>query len=154
MAQTLSSHGPSNWFFLNLIQCAKECSEPNFMLLAVFCSPFPRNGQNVVLLWPKHGPHIILKIGFLLSLNDCGPHMVLRIGSLWIFINVPRDVPFQISHCWVYPVAPTPRNGKNMAILWPKHGPLNWLWLNLNQFAQGCFMPNLTLLGVSCRLLS
>ena len=57
-------------------------------------------------LWPKHSPHLVLKI-----------------GSSWILINVPRDVPCQISHCWVYPVAPFPINGQNMALLWPKNCP-------------------------------
>ena len=42
--------------------------------------PFPRYGQNMALLLPKHGPH-----------------MVLPSGSSWILINVPRDVPCQIS---------------------------------------------------------
>ena len=41
--------------------------------------------------------------------------MVLKIGSFAISINLLRDVPSQISHCWVYPVAPFPRNGK----IWP-----------------------------------
>ena len=66
----------------------------------------PRNGQNMALLWPKHGPH-----------------MVHQIGSSWFLIIVPRDVPCQISHCWVYPVAPFLRNGWYMAHLLPKHGP-------------------------------
>jgi len=52
----------------------------------------------MALLWPKH----------------C-PHMVLKIGSFSISINLLRDVPSKISHCWVYPVAPFPRNGK----IWP-----------------------------------
>ena len=34
MAKTWSSHGPSNWFFLNLNQCAKGNSMPNFRVLA------------------------------------------------------------------------------------------------------------------------
>ena len=42
--------------------------------------------------------------------------MVLKIGSSWKLIN-------KISHCWVNPVAPFPRYGKNMTLLWPKHGP-------------------------------
>ena len=53
------------------------------------------------------------------------PHIVLLIGSCWIFINVPRDVTCQISHCWVYPVAPFPRNGQNMTLMaktWSIHG--------------------------------
>ena len=95
--------------------------------------PFPRNGQKNGPLWQRHGSH-----------------MVLKVGSSWISINVPRDVPCKISHCWVYPVAPFPRNGWNMALLWPKHGPSNWYFLNLNHCAQGCSIPNFTLLGLSC----
>ena len=34
-----------------------------------------------------------------------------------------------------------------MAKTWSSHGPSNWFFLNLNQYAQGCFMPNFTLLG-------
>ena len=52
----------------------------------------------MALLWPKHGAQ-----------------MVLKIGSSSISINLLKDVPCQISHCWVYPVAPSPRNGK----IWP-----------------------------------
>ena len=47
--------------------------------------------------------------------------MVFKIGSSWILINVPGDVPCQISHCWTYAVAPFPRYGQNMALLWQKH---------------------------------
>ena len=149
MAPLWPKHGPHMFLqtsFLNLIQCAQQCSMPNFtilgplflemakiwpfygqnmvltlsfklslpesysmcpgMLYAKFnnfgCipqSPFPRNGQNMALLWSKHGPH-----------------MVLQNGSSWILIIVPRDVPGQISHCWVYPVALFPRNGQNMVL--------------------------------------
>ena len=66
----------------------------------------PRYGKNIITLLPKHGPHIVLKM-----------------GSSWILINVPRDAPCQISLCWLNPVAPFPRNGHNVALLWPKHGP-------------------------------
>ena len=121
MAKTWSSHGPSNWFFLNLNHCAQGCSTSNFTLLGLSCSPHPRNGQNMALLWPKHVPH-----------------RVLNIGSSWILINVARDMPWQIPHFWVYPVAPFPRNGKNMALLWPKHGlhmvlqiVFSWFIINL-----------------------
>ena len=64
--------------------------------------------------------------------------MVLQICSSWILINVIRDVPCQISHFWVYPVSPFPRNGQNMALLWPKHGPhmvlligSSWILINV-----------------------
>ena len=33
MAQTWSSHGPSNWFFMTHNQCAQGCSIPNFTIL-------------------------------------------------------------------------------------------------------------------------
>ena len=135
-------------------------------------SPFPRNGQNMALLWPKHGPHVVLKIGSIWILIvmprdipcqisycwvyiSCSPlssklqkygpfwpkqgsHMVLQIGSSLILINVPRDAPCQISHCWVCPVDPFPRNCQNMALLWPKHGPhmvlligSSWILINV-----------------------
>ena len=35
-----------------------------------------------------------------------GPHIVLKVCSFWILIYLLRDVPCQISHCWVNPVAP------------------------------------------------
>jgi len=60
-----------------------------------------RNGQNMALLWTKHGPH-----------------MVPKSGSSWFLINVPRDTQCQISHCWVYPVASFPRNGQNLVLTW------------------------------------
>ena len=84
-------------------------------------SLFLRNGQNLALLWPKHIPN-----------------MVPQIGSSLILIDVPRDVPCQISLCWVYAVAPFPRNGKNMALLLPKYGPhmvhqidSSWILINV-----------------------
>ena len=75
--------------------------------------------------------------------------MVLQMGSSWIIINVPRDVPCQLSHCWVYLAAPFPRNGPFMAKTCSSHGPSNGLFLNPNHCAQGYSMPNFTLLGVS-----
>ena len=71
-------------------------------------APFPEIAKNMVFLWPKHSPQ-----------------MVFKIGSSGILINVPRDVPCQISHCWVYPVAPFPRNGQNMA-LYGQNMVLTW----------------------------
>ena len=78
--QTWSSHCPSNGFILNLNQCAKGWSMPNFTLMDKSCSPFCMKLQKMWLLWPKHG-----------SL------MVLQISSSWILINVPGDAPCQIS---------------------------------------------------------
>ena len=78
--------------------------------------------------------------------------MVLNIGSFWILINMLRDVPGQIPNCWEYPWTSFLRCGKNgpfMAKRWSSHCPKNLFFINLNQFAQGCHMPNFTLLGVS-----
>ena len=53
------------------------------------------------------------------------------------------EVTCQISHCWVHPVAPLPRNDQNMA-LYGQYRILkvkwssNWFLLNLNHCAQGC----------------
>ena len=116
-------------------------------------APLPKNGQNMALLWqnmvhtwsspswPKHGLHLVLKI-----------------GSTWILINMPRDVPYQISHSRVYPVVPFLKNGQNMALLIPKHGCHMVVQigskLNHNHCAQRCSVPNFTLLGLSCSPLS
>ena len=79
---------------------------PKFTLLGLSCSPLSLKYPKYGPLWPKHGPHMVLKIGF-----------------SWISIRVPREVSCQIAHCWVYPIAPFTRNGPNMALLWPRHGP-------------------------------
>merc|ERR1712082_167582 len=59
----------------------------------------------------------------------------------------------QISQFGMYPVVPFPwkwpKYGPFMAKTWPSHGPSNWIFLNHNQCAPGCSMPNLTILGVS-----
>ena len=133
MAKTWSSHGPSNgssWILINVPRNLR-CQISPCWLNPV--APFPWNCQNMALLWPKHGAH-----------------MVLQVGSTWILVIVSC----QSSHSWVYPVAPFPRNGPEYGPLWLKHGPSNWFFLNLNQCAKGCSMPNFTLLGVSCSPLS
>ena len=97
-------------------------------------APFTRNSQNMALLGQKHGPH-----------------MVLQIGSSWIIINVPRDGPCLISQFWMYPIVPFsykwPKYGHFMAKTLSPHGPSNWFFLNLNQCAQGCSMPNFRVLA-------
>ena len=90
----------------------------------------------MALLWPK-----------------CGPHMVLKISSSWIIINVPRDAPSKISQFRVYPIVLSskkwPKYGPFMAKKGSSHGPSNWFFLHDNQCAQGGSMPNFTILGVS-----
>ena len=71
------------------------------------------------------------------SWQQHGPLMAHQISSSWILINVPRDVPFKISYCWVYLVAPFPRNGQKwpfMAKTMSSHGPSNcssWIIINV-----------------------
>ena len=190
MALLRPKHGPhmvlqigSSWI---LIIVSRDVTRQISHCWVFPVAPLPKNGQNMALLWqnmvhtwsspswPKHGLHLVLKI-----------------GSTWILINMPRDVPCQISHCQVYPVVLFLKNGKNMALLLPKlgpnmflqiasswilikgcsmpnftlmgvfmaktwssYGPSNWFYLNLNQCAHGCSMQNFTLLGVSHSLLS
>ena len=104
-----------SFFFLNINRALSDRINYNMTRGLQLCPVFhfttqwisnPRNGQNMTFLWPKHGPHMILQMGF-----------------SWILIDVPRDAPCQISFCWLNPVAPSLRNGTNVVLLWPKHGP-------------------------------
>ena len=79
---------------------------------------FHRNDQNMAL----YGQNMVLTGNMALLWPTHGPHNVHQIFSSWFLIIVPRDVPCQISHCWVYPVAPFPRNGQNIGLLWTNHG--------------------------------
>ena len=79
---------------------------PNFTLLGLSCIPLCKILKIMALLWPNHGPH-----------------MVLLIGSSGLLFNVPGDASCQISHCLVHSVAPFARNVQIMALLWPKYGP-------------------------------
>ena len=82
---------------------------------------FPMNGTNMTLLWQKHGPK-----------------MVLQIWSSWFLINEPSVALYQISHCWIYPVTPFPRNGQNLDLYGPKM-VLKWsLILVLADFQSIC----------------
>ena len=144
MALLWTKHGPhmvpksgSSWFLINVPRDT-QCQISHCWVYPV--ASFPRNGKNMAFSRPKHGPH-----------------MVLQISPSWILIIVPRDVPCQISHCWVYPISPFlemaktwPFYGQNLVLKWS----LNWFFLNLNHYAQGCSMPNFTLLGVPCSPLS
>ena len=51
----------------------------------------------MALLWPKHGPH-----------------MVLQIGSSLITLDVPKYASYQISNCLLYSLALFPKHGQNM----------------------------------------
>ena len=104
----------SSWIFINVPR-DDPCQISHCWVYTV--APFPRNGQNIALSWPKHDPHIV-------------PLM----GLSWILINVPKDVHCQISLCWVKPEVPFVRNCQNVALLWPKHGPLMVLQIRSSWF--------------------
>ena len=149
MAKTLSSYSPTNIFSWILIIVPRDVPFQISHCWIYPVAPFLSNSQKMALLWPKHGPHMVLQIGsgwILINLpkdvpcqiSNCCLYPVapfprncqnmvftwsLKCFCFWILIIVPRDVPGQISHCWVYLVAPCPRNGQNMAVLWTYHGP-------------------------------
>merc|ERR1711954_487160 len=61
-----------------------------------------------------------------------------------------RDASCHISQFWLYPIVSFswkgPKYGPFMAKKWSSNGSSNWLFLNLNQCAQGCSMPNFSVL--------
>merc|ERR1712081_137565 len=81
---------------------------PNFIFLGVSCIPL-RNGQNMVLLWPKHGPHMVLKIVFFLNHNQfvqgCSmPNFtILVVSPCPLFLEMVKIWPFY---------------GKNLILTW------------------------------------
>ena len=121
MAKTWSSHGPSNWFFLNLNLSAHGFSMPNFTLLVYPVDPFPRNGQNMALLRPKHGP----SNWFFLNLNLCAQGCSMPNFTLLGLSCIP------LSYKW-------PKDGPFKAKTWSSYGPSNLFFLNLKQCAQEC----------------
>merc|ERR1711954_204191 len=114
MAQTWSSHGPSNWFFLIHSQCAPGCSMPNFTILSVSNSPL---FLEMAKIWSFYGQNMVLTGSFkLLFVN----HNQCAKGIL--------HAKFQNSRC--IPPSPFPRNGQKMALLWPKQGPQMLLYID------------------------
>merc|ERR1711954_27216 len=53
MAKTWSSHGPSNWFFLNHNLCARGWSIQNFTIMGVSHSTL---FLEMAKIWSSHGP--------------------------------------------------------------------------------------------------
>ena len=134
IGKTWSSHGPSNWFFLNHNLCAQGCSMPNFTTLGVSQHPL---FLEMAKIWPFYGQNMVLTWSF-------------KISSSWIIINVPRRAPCQISQYRVYPIVLFQEMAKIwpfMAKTWSSHGPSTLFFLSLNQFAHGCSMPNFRVLA-------
>ena len=71
ISKTWSSHGPSNWFFLNHNQFVLRCYMPNVTILGEPHSPFsykwPKHGPFMAKTWSTHGP----SNWFFLNLNQC-----------------------------------------------------------------------------------
>ena len=109
---------------------------PNFTIQGVSHRPVFQEMDKMLHFmaqtWYSHG----YLIWFFLNLNQCG-----------------QGCSMKISHSWMYPVTPFPRNGQNMA-LYGQNMLLTWslklVFLNPNQCAQGCSLPNIPLLDVSC----
>ena len=112
-----------------------------------FVAHFPRNGQNMALLWQNMFPSWFFKLD-LSNLNCCAQgcsmsnFTLLDVSSNSLSQKRPKYGPLQ------------PKHGPHMALLWPKHGSSNWFFLNPKQCSKGCFMLNITLLGESCSPLS
>ena len=138
MAKTRASDGPWNWFFLNHNQCAQGCSMPNFTILGVSHSPL---SLKMAKMWPFYGQNMVLIWSFNLVLPES---LLICPGMI--------HAKFQNTGCIKY--SPFTRNGQNTSLIWPKDGPQNWVFLNLNHCAKGCSMPNFTLPGLSCCPLS
>ena len=98
-------------------------------------STFPRNGQNMALLCPKHGPHS--------PPNSFFPNHYQCAQECFI----PNFTILDVSHSSFF--LEMAKYGSFMVKTWSLHGPLNWFFLNHNQCAQGCPMLNYTCLGVS-----
>ena len=109
MANTWSSNGPQNWFFLNLNHCTQGCSMPNFTLLGVSCSPlsykWPKYGPLKAKAWSSNGP----SNWFSLTHNQCSPgcympnFTILRVSHSPLFLEMANIWPFY---------------GQNMVLTW------------------------------------
>ena len=93
---------------------------PNLTLLGVSCSPLSTNGQNMAFLLSKHGPHMVLQIGFPESQSLCP-------GMLHATFHNSGGI-----------LSPFLRNGQNMAPLWPKPGPHLFLHIGSSWISAMC----------------
>ena len=67
----------------------------------------------------------------------------------WVMAPKPFDcllLVLQLGPSWK---GKWPKYSPFMAKTWTSHGPSHCFFLNHNQYAQGCSMPNFTILGVS-----
>ena len=111
MAKIWSTHGPSNWFFLNLNQCS-GIVHAKFTILGVSHSPL---FLKMAKIWLFYGQNMVLTWSFKLVLPESLFPGMLHANIQSPSINVDRY--FQLcgcltedgggmdSKCWVYPVA-------------------------------------------------
>merc|ERR1711954_128680 len=100
MAKTWSSHGPSNWSFLNYSQCFQGWSMPNFVILDVSHSPLflemAKYGPYMAKTWSSHGP----SNWFSLNHNHCAqgwsmPNFtILGVSHSPLFLEMTKIWPF------------------------------------------------------------
>ena len=99
-------------------------------------SHFPRNGQNMDLLWQKHG----LTWSFKIDLPES-----------WSICTGLLHAKSHIAECILWPpLLEMDKICHFIAHTWSLHGPSIWFYLNHNWCAQECCMPNFTLMDVSC----
>ena len=141
MALLWQKHGPhmvvqisSSWIKINVPWDVPCQNQHCWVYLLVI---FPRNGQNIALLWPKHGPNKVLWIVFFLNYIQCAKGGSMPISTI---LGVTHSPLFQEM------AKMKPFCGQNMVLTWSF---TLFFFLNHNHRAQGCSMPNFTILGVS-----
>merc|ERR1712082_30037 len=101
MAKSCSSHGPSNWFFLNHNQCAQGGSMPIYIFLDVSHSPlFLEMAKN----WPFYGQNMVLTWSFKLFFPE-------------LYSMCTGMLHAKFHNSWCIPLSPFHRNDKNIAFL-------------------------------------
>ena len=177
MALFWPKHGPqmvlpigTPWILINAPRAA-PCQISHCRMFPV--NPFPGNSQNMALYGPNMVRTWSFKLVFSWIIINVPRDAPCKISQFWVypivhfFLEMAKMWPFygpnmvwiwssqlvcfvlcKIWQCRVYTVVPSLNNGQKMALLWPKHGPSNWFFLNLNKHAQGCSMQNLIFQGV------
>ena len=109
MTQTWSSHGPSNWFFLNHSQCDQGCSMPNFTWLGLSCScvsyKWPKYVPLMAKTWSSYGPEYWI----FLNLNQCDQGCSMPNFTILGVSNGPLSL--EMAEIW-------PFYGQNIALTW------------------------------------
>merc|ERR1712081_42090 len=100
MAKTWSSHGPSNWLFLNHNHCTQGSSMPNFTILGVSHSPLflemAKYGPFMAKTWSSHGPSNWFFLNHNLRAQGCSlPNLtILGVSHSALFLEMAQIWPF------------------------------------------------------------